>query len=118
MSSVSITAFSRVHLTLLDLNGAYGRINGGLGFALQEPILRVRAELGNGTVEVSRNLGLPGDVKQRTVEHSLSLSKKYNKPAVRLVVDSEIPSHVGLGSRTALLLAFDRSFFCPEQYGR
>ena len=28
---------ARIHITLLDLNGSYGRIDGGIGFSLQNP---------------------------------------------------------------------------------
>ena len=28
---------ARIHITLLDLNGSYGRIDGGIGFSIQNP---------------------------------------------------------------------------------
>ena len=28
---------ARIHITLLDLNGSYGRIDGGIGFSLHNP---------------------------------------------------------------------------------
>ena len=35
---------SRLHLTLIDLNGIHGRIDGGVGLTIKEPSLRIEAE--------------------------------------------------------------------------
>ena len=36
-----IRAPARIHMTLIDLNGSVGRIDGGLGFGIQEPFFKV-----------------------------------------------------------------------------
>ena len=35
---------SRIHITLVDLNGAIGRIDGGVGLALEEPNIKLIAK--------------------------------------------------------------------------
>jgi len=35
---------SRLHLTLIDLNGIYGRIDGGVGITIENPCLSIEAE--------------------------------------------------------------------------
>jgi beta-ribofuranosylaminobenzene 5'-phosphate synthase len=37
---------SRLHVTLIDLNGKYGRIDGGVGITIREPKLILEAEKG------------------------------------------------------------------------
>ena len=43
---------SRLHLTLLDLNGIYGRIDGGVGITLKNPCLKLEAESAHNGIEV------------------------------------------------------------------
>lgn len=39
---LEVVGLSRIHITLIDLDGKYGRIDGGVGVALSEPRVRVR----------------------------------------------------------------------------
>lgn len=90
---------SRLHISLIDLNAGLGRMDGGLGVALEKPRVKLRAEKSNGiTVEgplskrctlaaekVIRHLGMEGGVKITVIEAP--------------------PQHVGLGSGTQIALA-------------
>lgn len=42
---IEITAPSRIHMALIDLNASIGRVDGGIGITLQEPAMRIRAEI-------------------------------------------------------------------------
>ena len=44
MRHVRITTPSRLHFSLLDLNGALGRIDGGFGLAIADPNFQIVAE--------------------------------------------------------------------------
>lgn len=96
-----VSAPSRIHISLIDLNGSLGRVDGGVGFALQEPRVMVR-------VERSSELSVSGrhaEVAERAAERVLSA---YSLPGARVEVLSAYPRHVGLGSGTQLSLAVAR----------
>ena len=39
---VTVSSPSRLHFTLIDLNGELGRVDAGIGVALNEPSLKIR----------------------------------------------------------------------------
>lgn len=98
MFKVRVRTPSRLHITLIDLNGSIGRIDGGVGLALNEPFVEVVGRVGD---EVSVNGGLNND---RFKEVALALQKHFGF-AVELEVLSDYCSHVGLGSGTQISLA-------------
>ncbi|MGP3666816.1 MAG: beta-ribofuranosylaminobenzene 5'-phosphate synthase [Candidatus Bathyarchaeota archaeon] len=102
---------SRLHFTLIDLNGEVGRVDGGIGVALNHPGVKVEATRTSCTgVKVEgfrRNLAL------KFVETFLSHYKL--KPSVNIKIVKDIPEHVGLGSGTQLALAIAKCL--AEVYG-
>ncbi len=93
---------SRVHVTLIDMNGESGRLDGSVGLALSKPALviefcrqghgvvrssdsRISAPLSEELARCAGRLGLTADLEGRLVE--------------------EIPRHQGLGSGTQYHLA-------------
>ncbi|MDI6902183.1 MAG: beta-ribofuranosylaminobenzene 5'-phosphate synthase [Methanocellales archaeon] len=95
---IRIRTPSRIHITLIDLNGALGRVDGGIGIALDHPSLVISAEKAD---EVS-------------VEGKSALSERIRKSAeliaknhggVHMVIEEDIPPHIGLGSGTQASLA-------------
>jgi beta-ribofuranosylaminobenzene 5'-phosphate synthase len=93
---------SRVHISLIDMHGGSGRVDGGIGIALDEPGILLEAELapafsvrgcdaatgqriGKVASEIVQNLGLGG--------------------SVAITVRKQFPCHVGLGSGSQLALA-------------
>lgn len=98
VGQVVVTSPSRLHFTLIDLNGALGRVDGGVGVALNEPHMRV-------LVEVSERWDAEGDaflVLER-IKSCISLRNKYRVRVLRA-----LPRHVGLGSMTQLSLCIAR----------
>lgn len=96
---VQVRSPSRLHFSLIDLNGGLGRVDGSIGLALNHPsvILEVSS---NDTLEVT---GVQTDfvraLATRFAQHySIDL-------AAKIQVASTIPSHVGLGSTTQLALS-------------
>ena len=100
---VGIRTFPRIHMALVDLAGATRRRFGGAGFALQATPALVRAvRAARNRIDVLPNL-LDRDRSdlKRYVE---SISRTLNM-CFQIEVCSVMPQHVGLGSKTALLLA-------------
>lgn len=98
MRHVKITTPSRLHFSLLDLNGALGRIDGGFGLAIAEPNFQIIAERATG-------IYLPSSVyRDRAASVLERLQKNYPFPGIKLTFQSEIPMHCGFGSGTQLSL--------------
>ena len=86
---------SRLHFSLIDLEGSLGRIDGGIGVALEEPAVVLEAEAGD---YVNTNDKLAQSVAKKVLDY-------YNLDGVKIEVKKTIPPHVGLGSTTQLALA-------------
>ncbi len=90
---VMVSSPSRIHITLLDLCGDLGRVDGGVGFAVKLPRTVVEAKpCDDLKVEGPR----ADEVKER-------LSSLGFKGCVKIL--NSPPPHVGLGSTTQLLLS-------------
>ncbi len=89
---------SRIHITLIDLNGEIGRIDGGVGVALEEPFIEISAEK-------SERLTVKGEHKERAFEAaSKMLSQLKIDGGAEILIKRSYPSHIGLGSGTQLML--------------
>lgn len=97
-AAVEVSAPSRLHLSLLDLNGSLGRVDGGIGVALREPRLLLRA-----TPSPSLSASGPGAGLVRG--YAARFARLHALPPAHLSVVSSIPRHVGLGSGTQAALA-------------
>ncbi|MCE5298778.1 MAG: chorismate pyruvate-lyase family protein [Methanoregulaceae archaeon] len=101
-SGVLVSAPSRLHLGLIDLNGALGRIDGGIGIALSLPRTVITAErasdciIAGGDTQSARRAG---DTVHKVLS-SLGITG-----GARITIRAEPPGHVGLGSGTALSLS-------------
>lgn len=95
---------SRIHITLIDLNGSIGRVDGGVGFALNEPFVEIEAyESDEVSVEgKAQNLG-------RFRDYAKKLSDYFGR-GIEIVVKSDYRSHVGLGSGTQIALAIGKAY--------
>ncbi len=103
---------SRIHVTLIDMHGGSGRVDGGVGIALEEPgiLLEVRQ---NPVLEVTGGDSVIRDQIAGIVRHVLEKIPAGGEVAI--TVRSHVPSHVGLGSGSQLALAVARAI-C-ECYG-
>ena len=96
---------SRLHFSLIDLNGSLGRIDGGFGLALQDP--SVQMEFSD---EGSQELFIEGATESQRVLITEVLQKfvrvyETSFPCLHIIVHKAIPEHFGLGSKTQFLLA-------------
>jgi beta-ribofuranosylaminobenzene 5'-phosphate synthase len=107
---VTVKTPSRLHCTLIDLHGGLGRVDGGIGVALEDPKLMLRAHLSD---EPSNVRGINKDLFQKFVNQFLKNSIEvlaieppgFEVLGAQINVLETIPSHMGLGSRTQLSLA-------------
>ena len=95
---IHITTPSRLHFSLIDLNGQLGRIDGGFGLAINEPRFEILAEPADDILVESINY------RERATSILKNLQTTYRFPGLKLRFDSEIPTHCGFGSGTQLSL--------------
>jgi beta-ribofuranosylaminobenzene 5'-phosphate synthase len=104
---------SRIHVSLIDMNGSLGRVDGGIGITLDEPGIVLEAQqspdiriTGCDTATQERMSGIASDV----------LRKIRAGAGVSVTVRSLYSAHTGLGSGSQMALAVARAV-C-ELYGR
>ena len=90
-------------MTLIDVAGATRRRFGGAGFALQAIPVKVRAaRAARHRLDISPNLL---DRDRRDLKRYVSSISRALNMCFHIEIRSLMPQHVGLGSKTALLLA-------------
>ncbi|MCP8322186.1 MAG: hypothetical protein H3Z52_14805 [archaeon] len=90
---------SRLHITLIDLNGKLGRIDGGVGIALEEPSIVLEAEL------IDNGIIIEGDGSGRALETAKRILSTFNlKGGLHIRILEKYDEHVGLGFGTQLSL--------------
>lgn len=95
---IHITTPSRLHFSLIDLNGELGRIDGGFGLAINEPKFEILAEPADEILVESENYD------ERATSILKDLQTTYRFPGLKLRFNAEIPTHCGFGSGTQLSL--------------
>jgi beta-ribofuranosylaminobenzene 5'-phosphate synthase len=110
---VIIRTPSRVHITLIDMHGGSGRVDGGIGITLDEPGVVLEAEL-SGAFSVR---GCDPAIQERIRSIATDVLQKLRTGgSIAITVRNSYPSHVGLGSGSQLALAVARAI-C-ELHGR
>lgn len=106
---------SRLHLTLIDLNGSLGRIDGGVGLTTEKPGFTLHTETQDKGVEINfEHKNLSQDLQN---EYSKKISDSAQKMVEFLKLSSGFkfrvketyPAHSGLGSGTQISLAVGKS---------
>jgi len=104
---------SRIHVSLIDLHGGSGRVDGGIGITLDEPGILLEVQQSPDI----RVTGCDADTQERVKEIASHVLRQIHAGAgVSIVVRSLYPAHTGLGSGSQLALATARAV-C-ELYGR
>ena len=103
---VRVRAFPRLHLGLLDLSNETLRRFGGSGFALDGPPLVLETRLAERTeVSVGEDAELDEFAREDISRVLDAYEERFSTPPCAVRVVRTIPSHIGLGSKTAMLLA-------------
>jgi beta-ribofuranosylaminobenzene 5'-phosphate synthase len=110
---VIIETPSRIHVTLIDLNGGLGRVDGGIGIALDDPRILLEAQQ-SPELEVK---GCDSRTAERIRQTAAAVLQGIRAGgSASITVRTTYPSHIGLGSGSQLALATARAL-C-ELYGR
>jgi len=109
--SVTVTSPSRLHFTLIDLNGELGRVDAGIGVALNEPSLKIRVyRIDSESESETENPVEVLPILKRIMERiEPELNHSYKVEILRA-----LPHHVGLGSRTQLSLSVAKAISVLE----
>jgi len=104
---------SRIHVSLIDLHGGSGRVDGGIGIALDDPRILLEARQ-SPVLEVAGCDSRTADRVREIATNVLAGIRAGGSASI--TVRTMYPSHVGLGSGSQLALATARAL-C-ELYGR
>jgi beta-ribofuranosylaminobenzene 5'-phosphate synthase len=100
---VEISAPARIHVTLIDMNGSTGRRDGGVGFAVDAPRLRLAFRRSGELNCVGARS--PGEAARTEAEVTRAAALLGCDDAVEVRLESRIPAHRGFGSGTQLRLS-------------
>ena len=103
MKQVVVKTPARLHFGLIDLNGALGRIDGGVGLAINDPTFELVAKPSH-RIEVESY-----QYRNRGYTILEGLQAKHNFPGIHVEFLSEIPAHSGFGSGTQLALGLGQA---------
>jgi beta-ribofuranosylaminobenzene 5'-phosphate synthase len=102
---VIIQTPSRLHLTLIDMHGGSGRVDGGVGITLDEPGILIEMRQSQ-VLEVE---GCDSMTRDRIMDTARqALNGLHAGGNVSVTVRNYYPSHIGLGSGSQLMLAIAR----------
>lgn len=106
MNSVTIITPARIHCSLINETGISGRIDGGIGFSISKPYWKIKFEIGNHFIDPD-NLC---DEHYAAIDFALDkLRFLIPKEKIRITISESIPCHIGLGSKTSLLLSIGKA---------
>lgn len=100
---------ARLHITLCDMNGNLGRINGGLGFSINEPKLIFYVEKSN-TIKISYVNVEDKEQKKYIYDELKQLQEVYNLEGIKIIIEKIIPAHMGFGSKSITKLAIAKAY--------
>jgi beta-ribofuranosylaminobenzene 5'-phosphate synthase len=110
---LTITTPSRLHLALIDMNASIGRVDGSIGITLDEPVIKISARksdiveiIGNLKLQLSQDIKTEFQISENF--ERMSNSAKALLPdgeGIRISIEKDYPSHIGLGSGTQASLA-------------
>ena len=107
LEALTIEIYPRLHLTLIGMNNDRYRINGGVGFAVKNPSLRLRFSQSKEFIleDMRRFPFLEKEILR--VKKIIGQIKRKNKARhnIRIEIKGEMPTHFGFGSSTAIRLA-------------
>jgi len=99
---------SRLAFGLLDLNGELGRIEGGLGLALESPCVELRARRADG-LTIGGVEPVSESMRRKFAALLAGFRERHGTSGIDVHVEKTIPDHAGLGSGTQLALAFGQA---------
>lgn len=103
---------ARLHITLIDLNGSYGRIDGGIGFSIKDPQFILEGEKTSNqeiSIEFDDKITDEEAIEECNLkirDASELIKEHYNiNNGFKFKVHNAFPPHSGFGSGTQIALA-------------
>ena len=91
-SKITITSPSRLSFSLLDLNGELGRVDGGLGLALDRPCFALDAHRAKG-VSVTSRAGKYPRLEQRVRRIASAFSDRFHIGGIDVLIRDSLPRY-------------------------
>lgn len=102
---------ARIHITLYDMNGNLGRMNGSLGFAIDSPKLVFYIEKSENIEVIEKNAEVKSNEQREYIYKELmNLKKLYNLHGAKIIIESIIPEHMGFGSKSITKMSIARAY--------
>lgn len=102
-----VVAPARLHFGLFNESGIDGKIDGGAGMAVSFPSCDLT--VGEGVPHVSASCQLSPDMRKTLSRVIAKFRTSFGLPDFWVMLRQSIPEHVGLGSKTACLMALGQA---------
>ena len=107
MDKLVCTTPARLHFGLIDMNGEIGRIDGGVGLAIEDPHTKIEASKAD---KISAECKSEPAMIERIVTALSAVQQKYDLGGIHLdVLERPLP-HVGMGSATQALVGAAKAY--------
>ena len=107
LKSAVVTAYPRIHITLVDVGHGTGRKYGGAGFAVEGLTTTVKAKEANNTGLLGPPHFDPGDLAD--LREAVDRVSDQLNVVFDVSVQCDAPAHSGLGTKTSCVLAVLRA---------
>lgn len=116
--NIKITAFPRIHMTLIGMNADGYRINGGIGFSISEPRIFFSVKSSDSfSLKDLRGACFTSSEINRLKDKIDNIRSEYKlKYSIQCEIGGECPTHFGFGSSTATYLACIEALFILNDY--
>ncbi|MDK2790031.1 MAG: beta-ribofuranosylaminobenzene 5-phosphate synthase [Methanothermococcus sp.] len=105
---LKLTSPSRIHMSLIDLNGSIGRVDGGVGVALDYPNFVIEGKESDEIeidLKADLNKSMKEDMEKRIYDSAKKVLNHINEDGISLKIRNIIPPHTGLGSGTQMAIS-------------
>lgn len=106
MESTSVTSYSRIHTALLNMSGYQGRVDGGVGFSISSPSWEITLYSDLSVYKASK---LESEHEESVQRLKSLLIRDYGLSDFSYLIEGGVGNHVGLGSKTSLLMGFGKA---------
>ena len=102
---------SRLHMTLIDLNGSYGRADGGIGLTIDKPNFILKGESSEKAISINFKDNITDEQIKKEYARKITSSAEdiishfSLEDGFHFTVEEAYPPHSGLGSGTQISLA-------------
>ena len=116
--NLSITAFPRVHVTLIGMNDDGYRINGGFGFSISDPKMHFKFKVSESFRFIDKRTKGFSKEEIDSIESVVEVAKIEHKliSNIECYIAGEASTHYGLGTSTVTYLACLEALFIINKY--